>query len=50
MDARARDRREQIGSGQRGDKRRTIRVQDGQVNDHVTGQRWSYQEYISGRW
>jgi protein subunit release factor A len=30
-------RRQQIGSGMRGDKRRTYRFQDDQVVDHVTG-------------
>jgi peptide chain release factor 1 len=48
--ARARDRREQLGSGMRGDKRRTIRAQDGQVTDHVTGRRWSLKEYLRGEW
>lgn len=48
--ASAASRREQIGSGQRGDKRRTIRAQDGQVHDHKTGRRWSYNDYVSGRW
>ena len=48
--ARASDRRQQVGSGMRGDKRRTIRVQDGQVHDHVTGQRWRYQDYVRGHW
>jgi peptide chain release factor 1 len=48
--ARARDRRGQLGSGMRGDKRRTIRVQDGQVADHVTGRRWNLKEYLRGEW
>ena len=43
-------RRAQVGSGMRGDKRRTIRVQDGQVHDHPTGRRWSYKEYERGDW
>lgn len=43
-------RRDQVGSGQRGDKRRTIRTQDGQVVDHVTGRRWRLREYLSGAW
>jgi peptide chain release factor 1 len=44
------DRRQQIGSGQRGDKRRTIREQDGQVTDHVTGLKWNYADYVRGNW
>ena len=44
------DRREQIGTGQRGDKRRTIREQDGRVTDHVTGRTWRYADYVRGDW
>ena len=40
----------QIGSGMRGDKRRTIRVQHGVVVDHITGQKWRYDDYRSGNW
>lgn len=47
-DARQQARRQQIGSGMRGDKRRTIRA-DGVV-DHVTGRRWRYEDYIRARW
>jgi peptide chain release factor 1 len=43
-------RRTQVGSGMRGDKRRTVRVQDGQVNDHVTGRRWRFRDYVRGDW
>lgn len=43
-------RRAQVGSGMRGDKRRTIRVQDGAVTDHLTGKRWSYADYERGFW
>ena len=43
-------RRQQIGTGQRGDKRRTIREQDGQVTDHVAGLKWSYADYVRGLW
>lgn len=43
-------RKQQIGSGQRGDKRRTIRVKDGQVNDHITGQKWTLKKYLNGEW
>lgn len=46
----ASDRRAQVGSGMRGDKRRTIRAQDGRVTDHVTGKTWRYSDYISGNW
>lgn len=46
----AADRRQQIGSGQRGDKRRTIRTQDGIVTDHLLGKRWRYADYIRGIW
>ena len=42
------ERRAQIGSGMRGDKRRTIRT-DGVV-DHKTGRRWRYDDYVRGRW
>jgi peptide chain release factor 1 len=48
--ARAEDRKQQVGSGMRGDKRRTIRAQDGQVTDHVTGRTWRYKDYIRGIW
>jgi peptide chain release factor 1 len=46
----AADRRRQVGSGMRGDKRRTIRIKDGQVHDHVTGQRWNATDYLRGEW
>jgi peptide chain release factor 1 len=48
--SRAAERRQQIGSGMRGDKRRTIREKDGQVTDHITGQRWQYDKYRRGEW
>lgn len=43
-------RRAQAGRGERGDKRRTIRVLDDQVVDHVTGRRWSFRDYRRGDW
>jgi len=49
-DARAADRRRQVGSGMRGDKRRTIRVQDDQVADHVDGRSWRFKAYVRGDW
>lgn len=45
---RANARRDQVGSGMRGDKRRTIRCQDGVVTDHVTGKTWVFREYERG--
>jgi peptide chain release factor 1 len=48
--ARADARKNQVGSGMRGDKRRTIRTQDGFVNDHVTGRQWRYKDYVRGNW
>lgn len=48
--ARADDRRRQVGSGMRGDKRRTVRCQDGNVVDHVTGRTWRYRDYERGEW
>ena len=48
--ARAQLRRTQVGSGMRGDKRRTIRVQDDSVVDHVSGKTWRYRDYTRGNW
>jgi peptide chain release factor 1 len=42
------DRREQVGSGQRGDKIRTVRVQDGMVVDHVSGKKMQFARYERG--
>lgn len=46
--ARAADRRRQVGSGQRGDKRRTIQCQNGVVVDHVLGTRIEVRAYLRG--
>lgn len=43
-------RKSQVGSGMRGDKRRTIREQDGQVTDHVLGKKWRLKDYLRGNW
>jgi peptide chain release factor 1 len=43
-----RSRREQVGSGMRGDKMRTIRVRDDRVTDHNTGRRTSFTKYSRG--
>ena len=47
---RAYERRQQVGSGMRGDKIRTIRVRDDVVNDHVTGKQWRFKDYERGNW
>lgn len=44
------NRKEQVGSGERGDKRRTIRVKDGRVKDHITGKSWNLKDYLNGNW
>jgi peptide chain release factor 1 len=44
------ERRAQIGTGQRGDKRRTINEKQGTVTDHVLGKKWRYADYIKGNW
>lgn len=44
------NRRQQVGTGMRGDKVRTYRAQDDQVNDHRTGQRWRLQDWTRGIW
>lgn len=41
-------RRAQVGLGMRGDKRRTIRVGDNQVNDHTLNKTVSYKDYAKG--
>lgn len=46
----AADRKMQVGSGERGDKRRTIAVQRDEVIDHITGRRWRYRDYVRGSW
>lgn len=42
-------RKEQIGSGMRGDKIRTIQVRNDLVIDHKTGKRISYKDYSRGK-
>jgi peptide chain release factor 1 len=44
----ASDRKSQVGSGMRGDKIRTYRFQDDQVQDHITGKRSSVKKVIAG--
>jgi peptide chain release factor 1 len=43
------ERRDQIGKGERSDKRRTYRVKDGVVIDHVTGKTVSYKDIQKGK-
>lgn len=43
------ERREQIGNGERSDKRRTYRVKDGIVIDHITGKSASIKDILRGR-
>ena len=42
------DRKEQVGSGMRGDKSRTYRFQDDQVNDHRTNKRAKCSTVLKG--
>lgn len=49
-EARDRVRRDQAGTGMRGDKRRTVRIRDGVVTDHLSGQRWPLESYLRGDW
>ena len=44
----ASDRKSQVGSGMRGDKIRTYRFQDDQVQDHITGKRSSVKKVLAG--
>lgn len=46
----AENRKKQVGSGQRGDKRRTIRYQDDKVVDHIDGRKWNLKKYLRGEW
>jgi peptide chain release factor 1 len=41
-------RREQVGSGQRSDKRRTVRFQAGLVHDHISGKTLAIDRYMNG--
>lgn len=42
------ERREQIGTGLRGDKRRIYRVKDDQIQDHLTGKSCSLKQFMKG--
>ena len=43
-------RRDQVGTGMRGDKVRTYRTQDDRVTDHRTGRTWKLSRWIRGEW
>lgn len=43
-------RREQVGSGERGDKIRTYRMQDDAVTDHRTGRKSPLRRWLNGDW
>jgi protein subunit release factor A len=43
------ERRDQIGNGDRGDKRRTYRVKDAIVIDHVTNKTASLKDILRGK-
>lgn len=40
----------QVGSGMRGDKVRTVRTQDDQVTDHKSGRTIRFKDYSRGNW
>ena len=46
----AKNRKNQVGSGMRGDKRRTIAIQRDEVIDHIGGWRISFKKYRNGEW
>jgi peptide chain release factor 1 len=43
-------RKEQVGSGMRGDKRRTIQCQNDIVVDHISNKQWDLKDYLKGKW
>lgn len=43
-------RRQQVGSGMRGDKVRTYRAKDDAVKDHRTGKTWRLSAWLRGEW
>jgi peptide chain release factor 1 len=44
------ERKSQVGSGMRGDKRRTYRAKDDQVVDHIVGKTWRLKKWMRGQW
>lgn len=47
---RAGTRKQQCGTGMRGDKVRTYRTQDDRVTDHRSGRSWSLKAWVRGDW
>jgi peptide chain release factor 1 len=47
---RDKERKQQLGSGMRGDKIRTYRHQDDRVTDHRTGETWKLKSWMKGEW
>lgn len=43
-------RRTQVGSGERGDKVRTLRWQDDRVTDHRSNRTWNLKAWLRGDW
>lgn len=43
-------RKQQVGTGARGDKVRTYRTQDDRVTDHRTGKTWQLSRWLRGEW
>jgi peptide chain release factor 1 len=48
LQARDADRKNQAGTGMRGDKIRTYRTQDDQITDHRTGEKWKLSKWMKG--
>lgn len=48
--SRDKDRRAQVGTGQRGDKTWTVRVRDDIVTHHDTGQKFHLRDYLDGKY
>ena len=48
QDARDAVRRAMVGSGQRGDKVRTVRFRDGIVTNNLNGKKTSLEKYLDG--
>lgn len=48
--SRDQERKEQVGSGQRGDKRRSYYFQRDLVVDHVLEREWRLKDFMRGKW